>query len=191
MLTTFMFWAEPEMFAMLIFDRKATGISYFIGLFGHFLLHADPLHLVGNLYFLLIFGDNVECRIGRRRMLALFVVSAVCGALLHGVFAEIRLVGASGGIFGILLIYMLMFPKARILWLPLGFTFALGILIFGREWLPKGMSVITWMVIYMFFQILDLHEQLFNDGAVSALAHIGGGLAGVLVFLMWKRGWIP
>lgn len=190
-LITFIFWAEPEMLEPLIFDSQATGIGYFIGLFFHPFLHADPLHLAGNLYFLLIFGDNVECRIGRRRMLGLFMISAVAGALLHAAFTDIRLVGASGGIFGILVIYALMFPKARILWLPLGFVVAAAMLVFGREWLPKGMSVITWIIIYMLFQVLAVHEQLFDDGTVSALAHLGGGLMGVFVYLLWKRGWIP
>ena len=53
------------------------------------------------------------------------------------------------------------------------------------------MSVITWLVIYLIFQIMALHEQLFLGGEGSALAHIGGGLTGALVFGLWKRGWVP
>jgi len=190
-LTTCIFWAEPELCSAMIFDPRATGMNYLVGLLSYPLLHADPLHLAGNLYFLIIFGDNVESRIGRRRMFGLFMISAICGAWLHGAFTENRLIGASGGIFGILVLYVIMFPKARVLWMPLGFALAVGVLLFGREWLPRGMSVITWLVIYLLFQIIAVHEQLFLGGTVSALSHIGGGLAGVLVFLLWKRGWIP
>ncbi len=190
-LTTFIFWSDPESLEFLIFDPHATGITYWAGLLGYPMLHADPLHLVGNLYFLLIFGDNVECRFGRRRMLGLLVLASICGALLHAAFTDARLVGASGGIFGILIIYALMFPKSRVLWVPFGFLVALGFLVAGRSWLPKGMSVITWIVIYMLLQVVSVHEQLFMGGGVSALAHIGGGFAGAAVYGLWKRGWLP
>jgi len=189
--TTLLFWADIDAWQSMIFDPTATGPSYLTGLFGYPLLHSDILHLVGNLYFLVVFGCNVECRFGRRRMLGLFVVASVCGGVLHGAFTEIRLIGASGGIFGIMVLYALMFPKSRILWLPFGFLVRAAVLAVGREWLPKGMSVITWLVIYMILQVIVVYEQLFMEGGVSALSHIGGGIAGVVLFALWKRGWLP
>lgn len=190
-LTTILFWADLDGWESLIFSPSATGMRYLTGLFGYPLLHADFLHLAGNLYFLIVFGCNVECRFGRRRMLVLFVVASVCGALLHGAFANNGLIGASSGIFGILVLYAVMFPKSRILWLPFGFLVRAAVLAVGREWLPKGMSVITWLVIYMILQMIVVYEQLFMEGDVSALAHIGGGIAGMVVYALWKRGWVP
>jgi len=189
---TLLFWNDIEAWEPLIYNPRAPSRGeWLLGLSGHWLLHADPLHLSGNLYFLLVFGNNVECRFGRRRTLALFLAASMCGALLHGAFTDIRLVGASDGIFGILVLYAMMFPKARILWLPFGFLVALAALVFGRKWLPRGMGVITWLVIYLLLQGAIAYEQLFLEGNVSALAHIGGGLAGAGVFLLWKRGWLP
>jgi membrane associated rhomboid family serine protease len=189
--STLLFWFDVDAWMPLVYDPRAAWPKSLAGLFGHELLHADPIHLLGNLYFLLVFGNNVECRFGRRRTLGLFLAAAVCGALLHGACSEMRLVGASGGIFGILVFYVLMFPKARILWLPFGYLVSLAMLAFGRKWLPKGMGVVTWLVIYLLLQVVIAYEQLFLNGNVSAMAHIGGGLAGAAVFLLWKRGWIP
>jgi len=123
-------------------------------------------------------------------MLGLFIAASVCGALMHGALTDLRLIGASSGIFGILVLYALMFPKSRILWLPLGLIIRGVVIVIGREWLPKGMSVITWLVLYMLFQVAVVYEQPFMEGNVSALSHIGGGMAGVGVFWLWKRGWV-
>ena len=53
------------------------------------------------------------------------------------------------------------------------------------------MSVRTFLVLYLVFQVLLLHEQLFAEGTISALAHLGGGLAGVVVYFGWRKDWLP
>src|SRR5690606_26695314 len=82
-----------------------------------FFVHGGILHLVGNLYFLLVFGDNVEDLIGRKRFLAVLFSSALLGDLLHWMFeprGTIPTVGASGGISGVIALYALAFPHARL-----------------------------------------------------------------------------
>lgn len=185
------FWLNPEPWLPLVFNPAATGLTWWTGLFGYAILHAGPLHLLGNLYFILIFGNNVECRFGRRRTFGLFLASSVCGALLHGLVSPHPLVGASGGVFGIVIFYALVFPHARILWLPFGKLVNAGMLIFGRKFIEKGMSVKMFLIAYLALQILLLHEQIFFQGATSALAHLGGGFAGAVIWWAWRSNRLP
>ncbi len=180
----------------LAFQPDATGWNWFIGLFGCAFLHGSWMHLIGNLYFLYLFGRNVECRFGRRRMIWLFFISTALGSYVHGLLSDVGLIGASGGVFGILAFYALLFPKSRIMWLPLiGFFLRFFALYYekasGRQFLRKGMSVRVFLVIYLVFQVFLLYEQLFAEGNISALGHLGGGFAGVVIYFTWKKGWIP
>lgn len=188
--------AQSLLFGTLAFYPQATGWEWAIGLVGCAFLHAHWMHLIGNLYFLYLFGRNIECRFGRRRMIWLFFISTALGSYFHGLFSDVGLIGASGGIFGILTFYALLFPKSRIMWLPLiGFFLRIVALQYektsGKRFLSKGMPVRVFLGIYLLFQVFLLHEQLFAEGNVSAMAHLGGGLAGVLIFFTWKKGWIP
>ncbi len=186
------FWTTgSEVWLPLVFNPADTGLAYWVGAFGYPLLHLDVFHLAGNMYFLLIFGNNVECRFGRRRTAGLFVAASVAGAMLHGLVSSHLLVGASGGVFGILIFYALQFPHARILWLPFGWLVNGAILVFGRKLVARGMSVRVFLFVYLAMQLLLLHEQIFHNGMVSALAHLGGGFAGAVIWWAWRRGWMP
>lgn len=142
-----------------------------------FFLHGGILHLVGNLYFLIIFGDNVECRLGRWRYLLL-----VAGASLVGDAAHIALdphsmvpcMGASGGISGIIVYYALKFPKAR-----LAFNFRL----FWWFRLPAWFALLLWVLL----QGIGIWQQLGGFSRVSAAAHLGGAAAGLLAWVLWRR----
>jgi len=186
-----LFWADSKPWLPLVFDPEAQGLNYWIGAFGYALLHGDIFHLLGNLYFLLIFGNNVECNFGRRRMLGLFIAASVCGAILHGLAGPSLLIGASGGVFGILVFYALQFPHARILWLPFGWLVNAAMLIFGRPLLAIGLSVRIYLIGYLIIQFLLLHDQLFYSGNISALAHLGGGLSGAIIWWAWRMKWLP
>ncbi len=198
LITLLAWYTEASSFltGVLIFYPESSGWQWVTGLFGCAFIHADWMHLIGNLYFLYLFGRNVECRFGRRRMIWLFFISTALGSYFHGLFTDIGLIGASGGIFGILTFYALLFPKSRIMWLPfIGFFLRFFILkyekISGKSFLTKGMPVRVFLVIYLLFQVFLLYEQLFAEGNVSAMAHLGGGLAGVVIFFTWNKGWIP
>jgi membrane associated rhomboid family serine protease len=88
-----------------------------ITLITSFFLHGDLFHLIGNAYFLLIFGDNVEDQLGRWRYALVVLLAALAGDLLH-VAADPRdtvpCIGASGGISGVIVFYALKFPQARL-----------------------------------------------------------------------------
>ena len=145
-----------------------------------FFLHAGPLHLLGNAYFLVIFGDNVEDYLGRLRYVGLLLFATILGGVLHMLGdprSGIPCVGASGGISGIIVYYALQFPKAR-----------LGIMI--RYWLifrwiyfPAYVALILWLGL----QALTAYLQISGASNVSALAHFGGAAAGVIAWLVWRN----
>jgi hypothetical protein len=167
-------------------------------------LHANLMHLLGNMWFLHIFGDNVEDKIGRGRFLALYLgwglLASLCflvfgkpfGALTGAARAEVEhawqnlpLVGASGAISGVMGAYLVLFPRARVrlIW-PVLFIFTFH--------LPAA------AVIGMYF-LQDLLLGLFHAlgpasgyralGGVAYAAHTGGMVAGILAGLILKP-WI-
>lgn len=146
-----------------------------------FLLHGGLLHLVSNLYFLLVFGDNVEEDIGRGGYVGLIVGAALAGDLVHGMFdprPDVPVVGASTAISGIIVFYALRFPQARLalllrFWLLMKF-----------RWLrfPAWTGLIGWVAL----QLLGAWQQLSGLASVSALGHLGGALVGA-GFWLWSR----
>jgi membrane associated rhomboid family serine protease len=145
-----------------------------------FFLHSGILHLVGNLYFLLIFGDNVEDYLGRLRYLLLILVSTVFGDLVHLIAdpnSTIPCIGASGGISGIIVFYALKFPHAR-----LGFLFTYY---FRFHWLhfPAWAALGLWLML----QSVGVVMQLSGFTNVAATAHLGGAVVGFVMWLIWRK----
>lgn len=134
-----------------------------------FLLHGGFIHLLYNLYFLLVFGDNVEDSLGTRRYLYLIGLSGLVGNLAY-ILADPRastpLVGASGGVSGLLTYYCLRFPSAKV--------YVLGLCQWSR--IPVGVWLGTWF----FGLISGAYGQIPGFGKASLLAHLGGALAAVL-----------
>ncbi|MCX8156769.1 MAG: rhomboid family intramembrane serine protease [Verrucomicrobiae bacterium] len=143
-----------------------------------FFLHGGILHLVGNVYFLLIFGDNVEDELGRGRYLLLLLLATLGGQLLHILFephSAVPAIGASGGISGVLAFYALQFPRARISLLArLGWRF---------YWLK--FSALSLFIVWMLLQCWVAYQQIRGFGNVSGTAHLGGALVGILFW--WGR----
>lgn len=99
-----------------------------------FFLHVNLLHLIGNMYFLLVFGDNVEDYLGRVRYLAMLMAGNVVGALFHGIGdprSDVPCIGASAGISAVILFYALQFPNAQ-----LGFFSDFGFGFIGSAFRP-------------------------------------------------------
>jgi membrane associated rhomboid family serine protease len=140
-----------------------------------FFLHGGFVHLLGNLYYLIIFGDNSEDVLGKRRYLLLIAAAALVGDIAHIISdpgSTIPCVGASGGISGVLAYYCLRFPKATV-----------GIVVFFH-WvrLPVVFMLIIWVVL----QIFSIMQQSVGIGNVAVFAHLGGAAVGVL-FWLWTR----
>lgn len=142
------------------------------------------------MYFLVLFGRHVECRFGSRRFLGLFLFSSMAGGILHGMFSDMRLVGASSGVFGVLLFHAFLLPGARVLWLPLGPLMRIVLFTTAFRFLRKGFPMPVYVGVYLGIQLVLLSEQLFGGGNISALGHLGGAVAGVLIYYGWRRGWL-
>ncbi|MDX6267160.1 MAG: hypothetical protein QOD70_1900, partial [Frankiales bacterium] len=143
-------------------------------------LHGSWLHLLGNMLFLFVFGNNVEDRLGRLRYLAFYLVcgyAATYGFALFQHSSTQPLVGASGAIAGVLGAYFVLFPRARVLSL-LTFLFFLPIRL--PAWLVLG----SWFVL----QYLSLRANAAGSGSgVAYLAHVIGFVLGA-VFCWRLRG---
>jgi len=126
-------------------------------------LHGGFGHVLGNLWFLWVFGDNVEDRLGRFRFLLFYLLGGAVAALAQGVFdagSSAPMIGASGAISAVLGAYWRMFPNAQVLtlvWLVLPITF----------YLPAGFYLGYWALI-------QFVSALFGGGNVAFWAHLGG-----------------
>jgi len=145
-----------------------------------FMLHAGVFHLIGNLYFLLIFGDNVEDFLGRLRYGLLILVATVAGDVVHLLAdptSTMPCVGASGGISGIIVFYALQYPRAR-----LGFMFRYFVYF---RWLqiPAWGALVLWLLM----QVLGVYLQRSGVSNVAATAHLGGAAVGLALWLWWRR----
>lgn len=144
-----------------------------------FFLHGGPFHLLGNLYFLIVFGDNVEDCLGRSRYLLLLLLATVAGDFLHIAIdprSTIPSIGASGGISGIVAFYGLQFPRARLLILLRYFFF----------W-PLRITAKTGLLLWILFQLVGVGFQLGGFTDVNYLAHLGGAAIGVVFWLRLRN----
>ena len=147
-----------------------------------FFLHGGFWHLIGNGYFLFVFGDNVEDLLGTVPFLLLLFGAAVTGDAAHVLLARdvnVPCVGASGGIAGIMAFYAAAMPQARI-------RLFIGRLGLGG-WLC--ISARTAFALWIGIQLIGAWLQIHGQGHVSYLAHLGGAALGLGWWLCWR--WKP
>lgn len=143
-------------------------------------IHGGWFHLLGNMLYLWIFGNNVEDAMGHGRYLVFYLLCGLAGSAAHlwsAPDSAVPLVGASGAISGVLGAYLLLFPRARVLvGLPLGFYI-------HTLYLPAVTVLAFWLVLQVVSAILAPAE----GGGVAWLAHLGGFAAGMLLASLFKR----
>ena len=141
------------------------GFDY--GVVTHMFLHGGWGHLLGNMLFLWIFGDNMEDAFGHKKFAAFYLASGFCAALFQYVAdpsADVPMVGASGAIAGVLGGYLLLYPRAKV---DILFIFIIFFRIF---------AIPAWIVLGVWFGL-----QIMSSGAddgVAYMAHIGGFIGG-------------
>jgi len=140
------------------------------------------MHLLGNMLYLWVFGDNVEDAMGHGRFLAFYVLCGVAAAFAQVAVdpgSPVPLIGASGAIAGVLAAYFMLFPHSRILTLVPIFFFLRLISV------PAAFLLGLWFLL----QVISGAGSLGDAGGVAWFAHIGGFAAGaVLVFAFRRRG---
>ena len=144
-------------------------------------LHGSWMHLLGNMWFLWLFGNNVEDAMTRSRFLAFYLLCGLAAAGLQ-VFAqpnsEIPMVGASGAISGVMGAYLVLFPRVRVFTLvPLGF-------IITSLALPAWVMLIYWMALQFLGGFSSIGAE---GGGVAFWAHVGGFVAGVVLVKVFAR----
>jgi len=145
-----------------------------------FFLHGDLLHLLSNVYFLLVFGDNVEDWLGKRWYVLLLVSAALAGDALHILgdpSSTTPCIGASGGISGIIAFYALKFPNVRL-------SFLVRIAVWFR-WIsvPAYILFLVWITL----QFLGAWMQTSASSHVAYLAHLGGVAVGFTFWLASRK----
>jgi membrane associated rhomboid family serine protease/Zn-finger nucleic acid-binding protein len=138
-----------------------------------FFIHAGFLHLFSNAMFLLMFGDRTEDYLGHGKYLLLLAGSALTGDLIHLWLdgrSNMPLVGASGGVSGVIAYYALRFPRARLV--------AMVRLAFVLRWVR--MTAWFGFVLWILLQFAGVYLQMNGISFVSSLAHVGGALFGVI-----------
>ena len=152
---------------------KKTPLPVYLTLLTAMFMHGGIAHLLGNIWFLWIFGDNIEHDMGKLRYLAFYLLTGLLASLTHvflnssGPSAEIPSLGASGAISGVLGAYLLLHPHRRVMILLLRFVTEV----------PGYIAVGVWFL----FQIVSGLGMLGGQGGVAYGAHIGGFIAGAVL----------
>lgn len=144
-------------------------------------LHGGWLHLIGNMWFLWIYGDNIEDILGRSKYILFYLACGIAAAMVHVWFnpgSRIPTVGASGAIAGVMGAYMLKFPHSRIV------TLIPIVIFFTTVEIPAWIILVYWFVIQLFSGVGDLAAAGGNEGGIAWFAHIGGFVAGALLILL-------
>ena len=146
-------------------------------------LHGSWMHLIGNMWFLWVFGDNIEDSMGRVRYAIFYLVCGVAAAMTQVLLnpsSVIPMVGASGAISGVMGAYLVLYPRVRVYaLLILGFSFT-------SIALPAWTMLVYWAAIQLVSGVFGLFASE-STGGVAFWAHVGGFLAGVVLIKLFAR----
>jgi len=156
--------------AVLMTDIPAPGaVPAFLTLVTYQFFHADIMHLLGNMVFLWVFGDDIERALGRRRYLAFYLLCGILGGLVFALSAphsKMELIGASGAIAGVVVAYAMLRPCARVTVLV---------------WVIPLRVAAYWVIgLFVVTQLWNLTST--SKSEVAYWCHFGGMLAGAVLF---------
>jgi membrane associated rhomboid family serine protease len=150
-----------------------------IPIFTSMFLHASWLHIIGNMWVLWIFGDNIEDYLGHFKYLLFYLTSGLGAGLLHILFnpnSRLPSVGASGAIAGVMGAYFVLYPRARVL------TIVPLIIFFTFWWLPAWIVLGYWFLVqFLSGAATSIAATSQTAGGVAFWAHVGGFVTGILL----------
>ena len=160
-------------------------VPTYVTVFTSMFLHGGWMHLIGNMAYLWIFGNNIEDAMGHVRYTFFYIICGIIAVFAHALpnaDSAIPMVGASGAISGVLGAYLLLHPHARVLlFIPLGFFAPLIRL--------KAMWVLgAWFVMQLVSSAMNAGNE---GGGVAFGAHIGGFIAGIVLIPLFKNRNVP
>ena len=176
------FGLVPIKLVYLVHNEPWNIVGIVLPFFTSMFLHGGWMHVIGNMWFLWIFGDNVEDSMGRGRFVVFYLLCGVGAGIIHLIFnlqSAIPTVGASGAIAGIMGAYMVLYPRGRVLTLIPIFIF------FQFLEIPAFVFLLIWILIQTFQGVLSL--GMAAAGGVAWWAHIGGFILGALLILFFRK----
>lgn len=154
-------------------------------------MHGGWMHIIGNMWFLWIFGDNVEDILGRGRFLIFYLACGIFAALaqiLVSSDSRVPMIGASGAIAGVMGAYVMKFPHARVV------TLIPIIIFFTTIEVPAILMLVYWFLIQLFSGLGSVSDMNLSQGGVAFFAHVGGFIAGMVLIKIfptkrpqWRR----
>lgn len=163
-------------------SSHVVAIPAFATLFTSMFLHGGLMHLIGNMLYLWIFGNNIEDVMGHAKYLVFYLACGLLAALSHAITdpsSPVPMVGASGAISGVLGAYILLFPRAHVLVLMPGL---------GTTRVAAGLVLGMWFVMQLFSGGMSVGSK---GGGVAFFAHIGGFVVGMALIGLFKRRDVP
>lgn len=178
-LFAFQYGAIPAIvFGQASLPEEAVAIPVALTLVSSMFLHGSWMHLLGNMLYLWIFGNNIEDVMGHAKFVLFYILSGILAALSHALTdpsSQIPMVGASGAISAVLGAYILLFPRAHVLvLLPM----------IGMTRVAAGIVLGMWFVTQLISGGMSMGAA---GGGVAFFAHIGGFIAGMALIGLFKR----
>jgi membrane associated rhomboid family serine protease len=152
-------------------------------MFTSMFLHGGWLHLIGNMWFLWIYGDNVEDILGHGKYLAFYLLCGVAAGLTHilvSPYSRVPTIGASGAIAGVMGAYMIKFPHSRII------TLVPIVIFLTTIEVPAVFILIYWFILQLFSGVWQVGYSQVSQGGVAWFAHVGGFVAGMILILLLR-----
>lgn len=144
-------------------------------------LHGGWLHIIGNMWFLWVFGKGIEDILGHGRFLLFYLICGMLAGLVQvftNPFSPVPTIGASGAIAGVMGAYLVKFPRASIA------TLVPILIIFMRFDIPAAFVLLFWFVLQVFSGVGSFGYSTISEGDVAWFAHVGGFLAGMVLVLI-------
>jgi membrane associated rhomboid family serine protease len=171
---------EPQALLLLRQNLDPAWLTIFTSMF----LHGSWLHILGNMWYLWVFGNNVEDEMGKGKFLAFYLICGVAAALSQVFLSQgspIPMVGASGALAGVLGAYLLLHPHSRVTHLViLGFFITT---ITTPAWVSLGL----WIAMQVLSGLVNLGPKAIGGGVAYA-AHVGGFVAGLVLVRLFTSG---
>lgn len=172
----------PAKFFNLLENNPTNVTGMVVPFFTSIFMHGGWMHFIGNMWFLWIFGDNVEDSMGRGRYIIFYLLTGLGASIVHAMFnvdSNLPTVGASGAISGVMGAYMILYPRGKVLTL-IPFFFLLMVNI------PALVFILIWIGIQIVQGVVSLGLP-GHVGGVAWWAHIGGFIIGALLIFLFRK----
>lgn len=169
---------QAGLFGGIAPSSDALAIPERVTLLSYMFFHGDVMHLLGNMLFLWVFGDNVEDELGHGRFLLFYLACGVAAALVHALMlpdSRDALIGASGAISGVIAAYLMLHPKV-------------GIWVLVAKFIPLKITAAwalgAWIIFQFVMAMMPVEDELVPT---AWWAHIGGLIAGAALVVVMRR----